>query len=154
MQKKIEEQRFEFYLLINGNIVCQRYFTVKGFNENSITHLPTLKEAVDDIVYLIKSDMLDKTQDYLWKYHNPWKKQTEEELNETKKNIGKKEDVFEFQIVVDKKPIVRKIFSGSPYPPKVRYQVNIKKIIPDIINIIRYALSQKKYDLTWASAVV
>lgn len=153
MYKKIEEQRFEFLLLINGHIVCQRYFSIRGYNEDSINSME-LKYAADDAVDLIETDLLAKTEDYLWKFHNPYKTQTQEEVEETKKVLGKKEDIFEFQIRVDKRPVIQKIFSGNLYPPKVRYQVNIKELIPEIISTIRVALSHKKYDLVESSEVV
>jgi hypothetical protein len=47
--KKVEEQRFEFSLFINNHIICQRYFNVRDYNEDSIKSLE-MKELIDNIV--------------------------------------------------------------------------------------------------------
>jgi len=39
----------------------------------------------------------------------------------------------------------KSIFSGNLFPPKVRYAVDIKEIIPSIMSEIRAYLSQKNY---------
>ncbi len=47
--RKPEEQRFEFILYINGNIVCQRYFGVRDYNP-SVRDSDELKELMDSLV--------------------------------------------------------------------------------------------------------
>ncbi len=44
-------------------------------------------------------------------------------------NIYDNEDMFTFQIKVNGKVVAQSIFSGNDYPPKVRYDVNIREII-------------------------
>jgi hypothetical protein len=143
-RKPIEEQRFEFLLYINGNIICQRYFNIRGFNEDSLKSLE-LKQTHDYCVDVIKENLKDKTVDYLWDYYNPYKTQSEEDI--PKGDIYEKEDTFGFEIRVDKKPVIESTFTGNVYPPKVRYQVDIKEMIPKIINEIRDGLSQKNYSI-------
>ena len=46
--KKVEKTPFEFYLYINENIVCQRYFQMKGYNEKVLKSLE-LKELIDKV---------------------------------------------------------------------------------------------------------
>lgn len=140
--KKIEEQRFEFLLYINGNIICQRYFHIKGFNDDSVNSsvmLNTHGECVD----IIKSHLKNKTYDYLWGYYDPYKTQTDEEIPRT--NIWEKEDVFGFEIRIDKATVAYSKFTGNVYPPRVRYQVDIKELIPEIISEIRNGLGGKIY---------
>ena len=62
-----------------------------------------------------------------------------------KKNIYDNEDVFTFQIKVKGKVVAQKIFSGNDYPPKVRYDVDIRSIIPEIIATIQQGLTLKNY---------
>jgi hypothetical protein len=145
-KKSIEEQRFEFLLYINGNIICQRYFNIRGFNENSIKSL-YLKYTHDYCVDIIKEHLKAKTVNYLWEFFNPYKEQTEEEV--PRGDIYEKEDVYGFEIRVDKKSVIESKFTGNVYPPKVRYQVDIKEIIPKIISEIREGLSQKNYSNQW-----
>ena len=35
-QRKAEDQRFEFILYINNHIICQRFFNIRDFNEDSL----------------------------------------------------------------------------------------------------------------------
>lgn len=140
--KKIEEQRFEFLLYINGNIICQRYFHIKGFNEESLGSFE-LHNMAAECANIVKKDLKLKTIDYLWKYYNPYKAQTDDEIS--KKGIYDKNDDFEFEVKIDKKTVIKRGFSGCPYPPKVRYQVDIKDIIYDVIARIRYYLTLKDY---------
>ena len=148
--KKIEEQRFEFLLYINKNIICQRYFSIKDFNPDSIYSIE-LKELMDRLVGmnngnfgslgLITRNLKNKAVDYLWRNYNP-----HQFKNDEPKNNYEKEDIFEFEIRVDKNIITKSYFSGNHFPQQVRYQVDIKDIIPKIITDIKDTLSQKIYN--------
>lgn len=148
--KKIEEQRFEFLLYINDHIICQRYFNIRDFNEESINAFE-MKDLVDKIagmnngswgeLGIIPKHLKNKTVDYLWENFNPYYIQQEENV----KNQVEKIDNFQFEIKIDKKSVVKTQFSGNVFPPKVRYAVDIKEIIPSIMTEIRDYLSQKNY---------
>lgn len=149
--KKIEEQRFEFVLYINDHIICQRYFNIRDYNEDSNQSLE-MKELIDNIagmnidnigtMGIIPTFLKAKAVDYLWINYNPYYIQPEE----GSKNIYEKLDNFQFEIKVDKISVVKTQFTGNFFPPKVRYDVNIKEIIPAIMAEIRHFLSQKKYN--------
>lgn len=150
--RKFEEQRFEFVLFINDHIICQRFFDIRNFNEDSIKSLE-LKDLMDNIIGVNNGDfgrlgiipnfLKKKSQTYLWDNYNPYHNQKDE----TTKTSTDKIDNFQFEIKVDKKVVSKGIFSGNLFPPKVRYSVDIKEIIPSIINEIRYSLAQKKYTI-------
>jgi len=140
--KKIEEQRFEFLLYINGHIICQRYFHIKGYNDECLSSFE-LHNMAFDCTKVIQDDLKLKSKDYLWKYFNPYKPQKEEDIN--RRGIYEKIDNFEFEVKIDKKTVIKRGFSGNLYPPKVRYQVDIKDIIYDVIGKIRYYLTLKDY---------
>jgi hypothetical protein len=148
--KKIEEQRFEFIFYINDHIICQRYFNIRDYNEDSINSFE-LKELIDNIagmnndsfgsMGIIPSFLKARAVDYLWVNYNPYYIQPEEGV----KNIFDKIDNFQFEIKVDKTSVAKTQFSGNFFPPKVRYDVHIKDIIPAIMAEIRHFLSQKNY---------
>lgn len=150
--KKIEEQRFEFVLYINDHIICQRYFNIRDFNEDSVNSFE-IKEMMDNIcgmnigeygkMGIIPNLLKERAKDFLWNNYNPYKVQDEQ----TFKNIFDKIDNFQFEFKVDKKSVAKSVFSGNFFPPKIRYAVDIKEIIPSIMSEIRYALSQKNYEL-------
>lgn len=150
-QKKAEEQRFEFILYINNNIICQRYFNIRDFNEQS-TGSWEMKQLMDNIcgmnngqygsMGVIPNFLKRRAKDYLWANYNPF---LEEQPVVEAKNLFEKQDNFQFEIRIDRKTVAKSIFSGNYFPTKVRYAVDIKEIIPEIMSEIRTALSQKKY---------
>lgn len=150
-EAKRPEQRFEFILYINQTkYIVQRFFDIRDFNEESLKSLE-LKQLMDKIagvnidkfggMGLIPKFLKQKSVDYLWNNYNPYYIQQEE----TNKNIYDKVDNFQFEIRVDKRTVAKSEFSGNMFPPKVRYDVNIKEIIPSITAEIRHFLAQKKY---------
>lgn len=158
MNKKIDEQRFEFVLYINKNIICQRYFSIKDFNEKVLKSLE-LKELMDYLVGtcngqfgslgIIPSHLKTKAIDYLWRNYNPYAPKKDDV-----KTNSDKEDIFDFEIKVDKMTVAQSTFSGNLFPPQVRYQVDIKEIIPTIINEIKTTFSQKKYTTKYVDVVL
>ena len=164
-KKPVEEQRFEFVLYINKHIICQRYFNIKDFNEDSINSLE-IKELMDRIVGMhngshgnmgiIPNHLKKKSVDYLWRTYNPYYSQKEDSY----KNIFEKERTFNFEIKVDKNVVAQSTFSGNLFPsnaicpPEAKYQIDIKEIIPDIILEIKDFLSEKNYTKSYADVVL
>lgn len=153
--KKLDDQRFEFVLYINKHIICQRYFSIKDFNEKSLRsydlkllmdRLIGIGNTPDGTMGIITNQLKKKSIDYLWKFYNPYNPPKAEEY----KNNFEKEDFFDFEIRVDKVVVAASGFSGNNFPPQVRYQVDIKEIIPQIIAEIKDTLSQKKYITKYA----
>ena len=145
--KKIEKTPYEFYLYMNDNIVCQRYFQLKGYNDKVLKSIE-LKELIDTIASTVQKDLENKTRDYLYQHYNPYEKQNSEDIQRI--NIFESEDVFDVEVRIHDKIVAKKRFTGNVYPPKVRYSVNIKELIPEIISTIQEKLSQKKYSQTYA----
>jgi hypothetical protein len=133
-------KKFEFILYINENIICQRYFSVKDFNPSLLKSIDA-KECVETCVGIIQSDLKQKTYDYMEKNYNPWKDQKPEDV--VVENIFDNEDVFDFEIKTDEKTIVKKRFTGNVYPQRIRYSVDIRKIIPTLIREIQETFSRE-----------
>ena len=146
---KLKDQRFECVLYINNHIICQRFFNIRDFNEESLKSFE-LKELMDVLcsyndvegqMGVIPTHLKNKSVDYLWSTYNPYSLQTEQ----PSKNLFEKLDDFQFEIRVDKRPVAKSVFSGNYFPQKVRYAVDIKEIIPTIMFEIREFLSRKNY---------
>lgn len=147
------DQRFEFSLYINDNkIICQRFFDVKGYNEEVLDSLE-LRAMMNDIVGIntnqigsmgiIPKFLKNKSIEYLWGYYDPYRPQKADEI--LYKNANDKIDNFQFEVKVDGKVIANSTFSGNQFPPKVRYSVDIRELIPEIIHEIKYYLSKSSY---------
>jgi hypothetical protein len=147
---KNEELRYQFVLYINDNIICQRYFNIIGFDEESVDSLE-IKDLMESIagmsngshgsLGIIPRYLQKKSLTYMWDNYNPYSMQQEENV----KSIFDRKDNFQFEIKVDEKTIAKTEFSGNFFPPKIRYAVDVREIIPAIMNEIRISLSQKKY---------
>ena len=146
MKKNYENLPYEFLLLINNKPIVGRNFSIRGFNPDSLRSLE-LKETIDEVIYIIKNQFVSKSADYLYKYYNPYFIQTEEEVKDRAHRIDiyENEDIFTFQIKVNGRIVAQTIFSGNDYPPKVRYDVDIRKIIPEIISTIQSGMTLKNY---------
>ncbi len=143
MKKKYKTHPFEFLFLINGNPIVGRNFPINNYNRDSLKSYE-LKETIDDTVELIRNHFKSKTYDYMDRYYNYLVATTAEE--DTKPvDIYENEDFFTLQIKVKGRVVCEKIFSGNDYPPNVRYDVDIRKIIPEIIATIQRGLTLKNY---------
>ena len=146
-------KKFEFLLLINGNIICQRYFNIKDFN-HEVLESYDLKLCIDRCVDAItgenqnefpsRSTLKGKTWEYLWAGFNPYLETYPPcEVKDNYEN----EDIFTFQIRINGRPVIEKMFSGNDYPPKVRYDVDIRDVIPEIIAEIQETMGEKNLQL-------
>ncbi len=150
--KKIEEQRFEFVLYINNNIICQRYFHIFDFNEDSIKSLE-LKEMMDEIagmnngqfgsLGIIPNYLKGKSMQYLWDSYNPYFNQTDDSY----KAPAKKGDTFQFEVKVDKRVVAATQFSNEFFTLNPKVSVDIREIIPTIMSEIRQTMSRKNYSI-------
>ena len=67
VEKTLEDprkERFEYVFSVNGNIICQRYFRINGFNERSLGSVQ-LTEALKECQKAIHLDLAEKTKIYL-----------------------------------------------------------------------------------------
>jgi hypothetical protein len=75
---------------------------------------------------------------YLWDNYNPHYIRTNIKVG---KSNFKKEEIFEFEIKMDGNTVAKSIFLGNWFQHSIRYNVNIKGIIPDVISEIVYYFS-------------
>jgi hypothetical protein len=140
--KKYKTHPYEFLFLINGNPIVGRNFPINNFNRESLKSYE-LKETIDDAVGLIQKHFKNNTYNYMDRYYNYFVASTEEQTEPV--DIYENEDFFTLQIKVRGRVVCEKIFSGNDYPPNVRYDVDIRKIIPKIIDYLQQGLSRKNY---------
>ena len=81
----------------------------------------------------------------------PYKKQLQEDI--VVENIFDNEDVFDFEIKTEIKNELRLIgkrrFTGNVYPQRVRYSVDVRKIIPALIKEIQETFSREKFSVEY-----
>ena len=134
MQKIEEKEKFEFILSIEDNIICQRFFTVKNHNINTLNSIEVY-ECVENIKDLINKQLLLKTVDVIDEFF----KEDVSKLHEQKEN-------FTITIKKGSRLIMTRIFPADVYPPKVRFSVDIRPQISYILKELTDVLSDKNPD--------
>lgn len=61
--QNLKKERFEFVLTVNGNIICQRYFRINGFRNESLSSME-LVETIDSCVSMISDNLKTKSEIY------------------------------------------------------------------------------------------
>ena len=126
--KEQDITKMEFLLTLNENIVVQRYFNVKGYNpdaKNSIEFYQFIKDLKDELEYYLKMKtviyMMDNKEAII---HDP-------KIMETSFTEGP--EVFNMFVKVGDQTICHRIFDGKKFPPKVRYTVDVRPYLKDVL---------------------
>ena len=131
-QKGENTQKCEFVLKLGNNIVCQRFFSVRNFN-NRATNSIDLHYAVQGVITDILDDLKLKTLYLL-----------ESNYRENVLDEGSEDEYFTITIKKGNKVIYDTITPATIYPPKVRYTVDIRPQISYILRELTGVLSQRK----------
>lgn len=128
IMKEQDITKMEFLLTLNENIVVQRYFNVKGYNpdaKSSIEFYEFIKDLKDELEYYLKMKtvvyMMDNKEAIV---HDP-------KIMETSFTEGP--EVFNIFVKVGDQTICHRIFDGKKFPPKVRYTVDVRPYLKDVL---------------------
>lgn len=122
--KVYKEERFEFSLFVNDNLVCKRNFKINNYIEHSMETL-NFKHAVDDIVAAIDNDLKSKSRVYTWLYGDVSGTMQEPLEEFVAPLIEPWECTFKFIVTDNKVPVIEKIWDGRYYPKAIRERVDI-----------------------------
>lgn len=59
------KSKFQFLIWVNDNVICQRYFKINGFNEESI-YTEEFTNCMNGIVKSIQEDLESKSRIFMW----------------------------------------------------------------------------------------
>lgn len=135
MEEKKYNKDFEFALFLNEHIIVKRNFDIIGFNYKGINS-NNFKEAIDYIVNMIKADLRNKSIQYMCENINNFYDNPKFDSNESN-------DVIIFQVKHKNKLIANRTWDATIYPGRIRYTVNIRDHIYEIITKIQKTLSTK-----------
>ena len=127
-QKEYKEERFEFALFVNNNLVCKRNFKMYNFIEGSMQTMD-FHNAMNDIVTMIDDDLKSKSRVYTWYFFD--EENPSEEFVENP--IGEWECVFKFAIYDNGREVYARVWDGRCYPAAIRNNVDIANNIVKII---------------------
>ena len=121
-ERDYKEERFEFTVYVNDNIICKRNFRIYNYIENSMNTLE-FKDKLDEIVHLIDEDLKSKSRVYTWYYFNPQAPEENEEF--TSPLIEPWACTFKIVISDNKRDVITKIWDGYAYPKFIRDKVDL-----------------------------
>lgn len=138
-KEKNEITKMEFLLTLNDNIIVQRFYNVKGYNEESKNSIE-LCETVQDIKDKIHNDLKMKTLSYMM--DNQFQIMSDPEILET--SMTDDDESFNVFIKVNDRTIFQQAWDGKVYPPKVRYTVDVRPHLKSVLKSLTEVFSTDK----------
>jgi hypothetical protein len=142
--KEQEVTKVEFLLMCNDNIVVQRFFNVKGFNKNahkSEEFFNYIRTFCNELKYDLKM------RSVVYMLENQYEITENPEVLNTSITDG--EENFNLYIKVENMTICQRTFDAKVYPPKVRYTVDVrphlKNLLMNLTDIFSSKNLTKKY---------
>lgn len=126
---KEDTVKIEFLLKLNSSIIVQRFFNVRGYNpdaKNSMDLYDYIKNVKESIEY----DLKMKTVEYL--LENSDAIIDDPEILNT--SMTDEDEYFNLYIKIDDKVITHRQFNAKLYPPKVRYTVDLRPLLKNIMS--------------------
>jgi hypothetical protein len=126
--KEQDITKMEFLLTLNDNIIVQRFFNVKGYNpkaKNSIDLYEFMKDVKESLHYNLKM----KTVIYMMDNRDA----IEYDPSVMNTSYTDEPEYFNLYVKVGDQTICHRIFDGKMYPPKVRYTVDVRPFLKEIL---------------------
>jgi hypothetical protein len=136
-----EITKVEFLLMCNDNIVVQRFFNVKGFNKNahkSEEFYDYIRTFCNDLQYNLKM------RSVVYMLDNQYEISENPEVLNTSITDGNEN--FNLYIKVGDMTICHRTFDAKPYPPKVRYTVDLRPRLKGILTDLTDIFSGKNFN--------
>jgi hypothetical protein len=137
--KEQDSTKMEFLLTLNDNIVVQRFFNVRGYipkAKNSLELYEFISSLKDELKYALKMKtvvyMLDNKDAII---HDP-------AIMNTSYTEGP--EVFNIYVKVGEQTICHRVFDGKFYPPKVRYTVDVRPFLKEVLRELTDIFSNNK----------
>ena len=121
--------KMEFIMTLNDNIIVQRFYNVKGYNPKSRRSLD-VSYALKEVAELVENNL--KIKSLIYMVDNQDQIMTDPEILETSNTEGA--EYFNLYIKIGDETICHRIVDAKLYPPKVRYTLDVR---PSIKNILR-----------------
>jgi len=137
--KEMDSTKMEFLLTLNDNIVVQRFFNVRNYNpkaKNSLELYEFMKSLSEELHYYLKM----KTVVYMM--DNRDSIEHDASIMDTSFTDGP--EIFNLFVKVGEQTICHRIFDGKLFPPKVRYTVDVRPFLKDVLRELTDIFSNNK----------
>ena len=139
MKEQQDVTKLEFVLMVNDNIIVQRYFNVRDYNKDAKNSYE-LYEFIKDLKSELEYELKMKTVVYMM--DNEYEIANNPEVLNTSYTDGPEE--FNFYVKVGEQTICHRNFDGKLFPPKVRYTVDVRPILKDVLRDLTDIFSAQK----------
>jgi hypothetical protein len=129
MKEQNDVTKVEFLITLNNNFVVQRFFNVKGYNPK-VKNSVELYDYVRSLSNVLQTKLRNKCVVYM--LENRFQIEEDQSILETSNTDGP--EIFNIILKVGNETICHRIMDAKLYPPKVRYTLDVR---PDIKNILR-----------------
>ena len=146
--KEQDITKVEFLLMCNDNIVVQRFFNVKGFNKNahkSEEFYDYIRTFCNELQYNLKM------RSVVYMLDNQYEISENPEVLNTSITDG--QENFNLYIKVGDLTICQRSFDAKPYPPKVRYTVDLRPMLKGILTDLTDIFSGKKFNFYYSEFI-
>ena len=137
--KEQESTKMEFLLTLNDNIVVQRFFNVKGYvpkAKNSLELYEFIKSLKDELQYYLKMKtvvyMLDNKDAII----------EDPAIMET--SFTDEPEYFNIYVKLGDTTLCHRQFDGKMFPPKVRYTVDVRPFLKEVLRELTDIFSNRK----------
>lgn len=143
--KEQDSTKLEFLLKVNGNIIVQRFFNVRGYNHKARNSME-LHDYISEFIDEFRNDLRVRTASYMIDnmydiYENP-------QIMET--SITEGPESFSLMIKNGDNVLYHRYLDAKIYPPKVRYTVDLRPKLKSILNTLTEIFSTKKLTLEYS----
>jgi hypothetical protein len=139
MKEQNDITKVEFLMTLNNNFVIQRFFNVKGYNQNAKNSIE-LYEYIKQISNELQTKLRNKCTVYM--LENRFEIEEDPTILETSNTDGP--ETFNIILKVGNETICHRIFDAKVYPPKVRYTLDIRPSVKSILRELTDILSDEK----------
>jgi hypothetical protein len=130
--------------MCNDNIVVQRFFNVRGFNRNAHKS-EEFYDYIDNLCRELQYDLKMRTVTYM--LDNQYEISENPDVLNTSITDGPEN--FNLIIKLGDMTICQRVFDAKPYPPKVRYTVDLRPKLKNILGNLTDIFSGGKFNFAY-----
>jgi len=151
MKEKNEVTKLEFIMNINDNIIVQRFFNVREYN-NLAKNSVELYDVINEFKQQLETQLRVKTASYM--IDNIYEIMNNPAVLETSYTDGT--ELIRISIKQGNNVLFQRALDGKLYPPKVRYTVDVRAHLKNLLMNIMDIFSSENltYEYNGKSLVV
>ena len=142
--KEQDSTKIEFLLTLNDNIVVQRFFNVRGYNpkaKNSVDLYDFISQFKRELEYHLKMKTVIYMMDNMNLIIN------DPSIMETSLTEGSEQ--FNIYLKIGEQTICHRGIDGKKFPPKVRYTVDVRPFLKNMLKELTDIFSEQKLSLEY-----